>query len=258
MSLARLAKLIAKANEEKRPEQDFLHMLEEATSRLAEQRQPSKSYKPSSLGTCMRLNYFQVTGAPIDTAAPQSASLAGINQSGSARHEAVQETISKMKQLGYDCEWIDVEQYLKRRPQVGTKVVSKKGHETKVFNSVLNMSFMCDGIIKLRGVYYIFEFKTETSFKYQVRNAPEPKHVVQAAAYGLGLGVDRVMFVYENRDVCAKKAYVIELTEQDKVDKVIHYIETCNSHIERGIVPPKTDNPKDCKYCQWQQECKKY
>lgn len=257
-SLKRLAKLVKNLTEQKEPHDDFLFMLNDTISRSQERRKPSQTFKPSSLGGCHRRIYFEIIGAPIDEGAPEDASMVGIGESGTARHEALQAYVQKMKDMGHDCEWIDVEEFLQRRPVQGSRVVSKRGNETKVFNDILNLSFMCDGIIKLRGVYYVLEIKTETSFKYQGRTQPAEKHFYQASCYSVGLGVDRVIFLYENRDVCTKKAFYVEVTDEMKHDKVVHVIETVNSYKDRGEVPPMTTVKSECKYCPFQGECKKY
>lgn len=258
MALKDLAKLIQNATKEKPIEQDFLFMLNDTISRSQKPRQPSQTYKPSSLGGCMRRLYFEVTGAEVDEVSPPDPSLVGINESGSARHEHIQKHIQLMKDYGYEVEWLDVEEYLKENPQPGTRVVEKKGMETKLFNDVLNLSFMCDGIIKVKGVHYILEIKTETSFKWQKRTEPEDKHLYQAASYSLALGVSQVLFLYENRDICAKKVFVVEITPQDREEKVMHRIETCNSYIQQNIVPDMTEDERECRYCPFTEECRKW
>lgn len=258
MSFKNLAKLVKQATEEQSPAQDFLNMFNQATSRLDEQRQPSKTFKPSSLGGCIRKVYFEVTGAPIDANPDINPDMVGVGQSGTDRHERMQTTITHMKELGYDVEWIDVAEYLKIRPQMGTEVVERKGMETKLRNTVLNLSFMCDGIIKFKGKYYILEIKTEASFKYMKRFDVEPDHLVQGTSYSTALGINLILFIYENRDLCQKKTFVVEITDEDKQDKVIHTIETVNDHIEREVVPEKSTVKKHCTYCQFKGECKKW
>lgn len=258
MSLKNLAKLIAESNREKTPEQEFLFLLNEATVRLEKRRQPSKTFKPSSLGGCLRRVYFEVTGAEIDDNQQVDPNLVGIAQSGTDRHERIQKTIAQMKDLGYDVEWIDVEEYLKRRPQPGTEVVEKKGMETKLRNTILNLSFMCDGIIKFKGKYYVLEIKTEVSFKWNGRVQVEDKHKTQATCYSVALGIDDILFIYENRDFCSKKTFHVQITNQDKEERVIHRIETVNAHIEDGTVPDKTTTQSECKYCPFTNVCKKY
>jgi CRISPR/Cas system-associated exonuclease Cas4 (RecB family) len=255
-----LAKLIQNAQQNQSPEDAFLQALNSAISKYSKlnDKPPSQSYKPSMLGGCLREIYFTVTGAPEDDVLPDP-NLVGMGESGTDRHLRLQTVISEMKKMGFkDVEWIDVEEFLKFHPVEGTEVVERKGMEVKLRNTIFNMSFMCDGIIKFRGVYYVLEIKTETSFKWQPRTGPEPKAVVQASSYSLCLGVNKVMFVYENRDVCSKKVYIHQVSEIEKYDLVVHKIEECNTYVETDTVPPKSDNKNDCRYCDYKQECKKY
>ena len=46
------------------------------------------------------------------------------------------------------------------------EIVGQSGMECKLYHKKLNMSFMCDGIIKYKSKYFIFEFKTETANKW--------------------------------------------------------------------------------------------
>lgn len=259
MSLKNLAKMISQANKEKTPEQEFLFMLNQTISRLHQEnkRQPSKSFKPSSLGGCWRRLAYEVSGAPMDKGEMEEASSVGILESGTDRHDRIQKSVMEMKRLGYECEWIDVEEYLKRRPVEGTSVVSKNGNETKLKNEVLNLSFMCDGIIKMNGKYYILEIKTEASFKFMSRADVVEMHKVQATCYSVGIGIDNVIFLYENRDVCSKKSFLYEVKPQDKQDRVIHVIETVNAYLEAETVPPKTKQNSHCKYCPFKEQCSK-
>jgi len=225
MGLKNLAKIINNATKEKTFEERFIYELNETISRSQQPRQPSRTFKPSSLGGCMRRMFFEVTGAEVDKAKPADAGLVGINESGTDRHERLQKHIASMKEFGFNVEWVDVADFIEQHQPKGTRVVERKGMETKLFNEILNLSFMSDGIIKIDGVHYILEIKTEASFKWQGRIAPEEKHIFQAASYSVALGVSKVIFIYENRDVCAKKAYLIEITQEMKEERVYARIE---------------------------------
>lgn len=253
-----LAKLIAEKTKQKTPEQDFLHMLEEATVRVSQEnsRKPSQWFKPSSLGGCLRNVYYQVSGAEVEPS-DRSADNIGITQTGTARHDAIQKTIAEMKRLGYPIEWIEIEDYLKKRPQSGTIVVENKGMETKLYNEILNLSFLCDGIFTMYGVYYVLEIKTEASFKWQGRTDPEDNHITQAACYSATLGIDRVMYLYENRDLCKKKTMLYTVSDEDKFNRVIAPIEIVNAHIESDTIPSMTDKKKFCNYCDYKNRCKR-
>lgn len=258
MALSKLAKLIASAGKEDSVEKEFLRLLDAATVNLEETRKPSKTFKPSSLGGCSRNVYFQVVGAELDDNISVEAPVIGMRDSGTDRHLRLQSIISRMKTLNYPVMWVDVGQYLAENPQPGTTVQEKRDYETKLYNSIFNMSFMCDGLISFKGKLYILEIKTESASKFNTRVAPAPKALVQAAAYAATIGVRDIMYVYENRDMMHKKTYHVHITDEDIENFVITPIETVNAHIEAQTVPPKTTDLKECRYCSYQRECAKW
>jgi len=257
--LKQLAKNIAQAKQVKTLEQEFLYMLTETISLMVEKekRKPSLSYKPSSLAGCPRNIYFQVTGITPDEVR-ETATGIGIQESGTDRHLRLQKAVSLIRQHGFDCDWIPVKEYLKVHPQPGTVIVKEDGFETKCKNTVLNLSFMCDGIIRLKSIYCVLEIKTEASFKWMPRYEIEIDHKIQAACYSIAFGIDRVIFLYEDRDLCRKKPYLYNVTNRDKEELVIAKIESCENHIRQNTVPPKSDRVKDCTYCRYKKECRKY
>lgn len=261
LSFKNIAKLVRQATDESStPAKEFHNLLNQSIVMTERERHrpPSKTYKPSSLGGCMRRVYFEITGAPIDPNPDIDPDFVSIAESGTDRHERIQQHIINMQKHGIEVEWVDVEEYLKLYPQPGTRVVERKGYEYKMRNDIFNMSFMCDGIIKFKGEYYILEIKTEASFKWNGRTDAEEKHKVQAAAYSTAFGIDKVMFIYEQRDFCKKKVLVIEITDTDRDEKVIDYIHTVDGYVERKEVPPKTEKKNECRYCPFTKECRKW
>lgn len=223
----------------------------------ANPRKPSKSYKPSSMN-CIRNMYFQVMGADAD-GGRTDACLVGILESGSARHDHLQESLTKMAGQGMECEYIDVAKFVKMRGLDYLDIVAKQGHETKLFHKDLKLSFLCDGIIKYKGQYYILEIKTETVYKWQSRTGVAEEHIAQGTAYSTCFGINQVLFLYENRDNCDKKAYVLEVTDDMKYDYIISKIEECERYVAKLTPPPKPANEsaKLCQYCNYKIECRK-
>jgi CRISPR/Cas system-associated exonuclease Cas4 (RecB family) len=279
MSLKNLAKLVSEATKKRPVEQQFLRDLNETIVRLdaEDNYKPSKTYKPSMLGGCKREVFFCVIGEQEDPKIidPDDASFIGICESGSDRHERIQKAVSQMERLGYKVKWWDVEEYLTMWPQPGTKVVEKKGMETKLRNEIFNMSFLCDGIIQIDGKFFILEIKTEASFKWQGRVDAVDKHKTQAACYSLTLGIDDVIYIYENRDFCTKKSFRYTVTEEDRQARVIDVIEDIDNYVREHneIVesletksdtipitkaPPKSDKKSDCNYCDYKKACKRW
>ena len=212
---------------------------------------PTKSYKPSGISGCKRSLYYQLTGAEPDGTV-DSVNLVGICESGTDRHEIIQRYITHMKDYNVECEWVDVAQYLKQQGITNPGVVSRNGYETKLFNSEYNMRFLCDGLVKYKGEYYIIEIKTESTHKYNNHTEPFSEHKLQSACYAMNLQVPRVIFIYENRDNCDKKGYLFEVPEamMDKVKGIIGYVNQC---VETNTLPPKELDK--CTYCKYKNMC---
>lgn len=222
-------------------------------------RKPSQTFKPSGMN-CMRMSYYQIKGFDPDETSFDS-SFIGICESGSDRHERIQRAVQSMKDNGIDCEYIDVATYVKENGLTDIEVVSKQGMETKLYHKSFNMSFLCDGIIRYHGEYYILEIKTENSRKFFERTGVDPAHYKQATAYSLAFGIDKVLFLYENRDICSKKTYMFTVTDAMRQD-LIGYIENTNTYLKQEKVPPKlagldSVEKKSCAYCEYKEQCRK-
>lgn len=248
---------LIKASKEQIPAHEaFLNDLVATICKSQEIRQPSATYKPSSL-ICVRNMYYQIMGAEPNKEIVDE-SLIGMADIGTHRHEFLQSHVMKMADLGIDCEWVDIEKYVEEHcKELGTTVVKKSGFEYKCFNEKYNMSFLCDGIIKYKGTYYILEIKTESSFKWSKRVGVDEKHKPQACCYSLCFGIDKVLFLYENRDTCVKKAYLYKPTQEEKQQEVLDKLEKCQSYVNDCLPPPKTENKRDCAYCKYSEICKK-
>lgn len=258
-SLKNIHNLIAAAKNELPIEQQFVNDLKTSIEKQHEnqKRKPSKSYKPSSL-TCIRNMYFQIIGEEQEEERT-NACLVGIVQTGSSRHDHLQENVTKMKDFGIDCEYVDVGEFVKRRNLDYLKIISKQGHETKLFHTGLNLSFLCDGIIKYKGQYYILEIKTETIYKWQSRKGVAKEHIAQGTAYSTCFGINKVLFLYENRDNCDKKAFLLEVTDDMKYDLIISKIEECDRYVKLATIPPKPKeaDTKFCQYCNYKTICRR-
>jgi CRISPR/Cas system-associated exonuclease Cas4 (RecB family) len=202
--------------------------------------------------------YYQITGTEIDSDSDISADMIGIGESGTDRHERIQDAICHMKDNGIDCEYIDVETYITKFNIPDLVVVEKKGYETKLINTKYNFRFLCDGIVKYKGKYYILEIKTETAFKWNSRDDVDSSHHRQATAYALNLKINDVLFLYENRDICTKKSFIY--TVQDyQIEELIKLINSCDKFVADKVVPPIPMNlnytSKACRYCDYKNRC---
>lgn len=258
-SLKNIHRMIAQAQTAAPVADQFVADLEMTIEKefAKEKREPSRKYKPSSM-QCIRNMYYQIVGADIDEDRV-SASLVGILQTGTDRHAHIQEAVTKMKEHNIDCEYIDVEDFIKIRNLDYLEIVERDGYEVKLYHKDLNLSFLCDGIIKYKNRYYILEIKTETVYKWTSRKEVAKEHYTQCAAYSVSFGIDEVLVLYENRDVSSKKAYTMTVTDEMRNELVLSKIEECDNYVEQKMTPPKPADisKKICQYCSYQTQCKK-
>lgn len=257
-SLKNVAKLIERANTEVPIEQQFIQDLKRSIELddIKNFRKPSMTYSPSGMG-CIRSMYYKRIG--VDVVPDSSYTMVGICESGTDRHERIQNAISKMKDNGFDCEYIDVAEYVKSRGlDLYLDIVDKCGNETKLYDKVRNVSFLCDGIIKYHGKYYIVEFKTESSFKWKDRKGVDPKHYNQAITYSLELQIDSVIFVYINRDIVDYKCYLFSVSESDR-ERIRALIDTCEDYVIKRELPPIEEDidTRKCAYCAYKELCER-
>lgn len=187
----------------------------------------------------------------------------GMADTGTRRHEAIQEVLLEMDEMGYDWKYMDVEDYLKEKwaeqKCLTIKVKGKKGAETRLFDEALQISFMCDGIIqrKSTGQYYLFEFKNQVSFKYNNKEHVDDEHIAQVSCYCMALELDQAFVVYENRDVCTLECPELLTVTEEMKSVCSSKIFECDSYVEKMIPPPPHDSNKPCRWCSYQTACKK-
>lgn len=257
-SLVNIMNLVEEAKQSQPVESRFLTDLERSIEidAVKNRRPGSRTYKPSGMN-CIRRSYYVITGVEGDPA-DASYVLEGICNSGSDIHVRIQTAVMNMTKNGMDCEWVNVEEFVKSRNLTDLEITSHTPTETKLYNKKYNISFMCDGIIRYHNKYYILELKTETSRKWSRREGVDSKHLHQASAYSLSLGLNGVIFVYINRDMLNMKSFMLYVTD-DMRNEIVHYVETCNKYIKSHRVPPKpldADN-NFCKYCEFRTQCRK-
>ena len=190
MATRRLLNLINNSNnnlpEYKKFQVDVMSAIERYD--ILHKRKGSKYYKPSSLH-CMRNMYFTRMGAEQDTT-PSEYNSIGMADTGTRRHEAIQEVLLAMKDMGYDWEYVNVEEYVKKKQSFGKclslEIKGVAGAETHLIDTALNLSFRCDGIIRRISTNedFLWEFKNVVSFKYnQLDNHCLEQHHNQVICY---------------------------------------------------------------------------
>jgi CRISPR/Cas system-associated exonuclease Cas4 (RecB family) len=263
MAVSKLAKLIREASKPKDIEEEFVYAYFKRFHDLQKPRVPRKGmFSPSSLSnSCLRHLYYRYIGTPEEAEnrpVLDFGPILSILQNGNDRHERIQEIFSTVGKSGFDFEWIDVADYLEEFKPPHTEIVEKVGFETKLFNSVLPSRFMCDGIFKFDGKYYILEIKTMNNRKWsgaKGEGKPLKDHLLQGTTYGLILGIDNVLFVYENRDNMKLLPFLHKIEPEDK-QTIIDITSAVKTYAELEKLPPKTSNVKeDCRWCKYKTLC---
>lgn len=215
----------------------------------------STYYKPSGMYSCKRDLYYLRSGVVGREDINQQSISICLN--GSWRHETLQNYLIEMSKNDGDIKWIDPEQYIKDNDitaKYGTSIKQRVGNEVKLFNSKYQLSFMCDGIIKFRDKIYILEIKTCASFIFNKLTDVVDKHKQQATCYSMGLGINDVIFLYENREVLSHKGFLYHVTEADKLE-IANKIADVEEYINKRELPPREKDK--CKYCCYKEQCRK-
>jgi hypothetical protein len=262
-SLKNVIRLIDEAKKILPVEQSFLNDLKRSIELTAdkEKRKGSQSYKPSSMN-CIRQMFYIVTGKEPEHLGENYTSV-GICNAGTDIHQRIQQAVLDMKKNDMDCEYVNVADYVRSRNLDYLEIVKepnfkKYDYETKLFHKTLNMSFLCDGIIKYKDIYYILELKTENTNKFWTREGVDASHYNQGTAYSLSLGIDNVLFVYINRDILDMKSFMFTPTDEMKQD-LVGRIQECDEYVKKLIAPPKPADVarKTCEYCDYKAQCRK-
>lgn len=218
---------------------------------------PGLTVKPSMLGGCFRQQFFVLNGVEQDPGKLQQPSMISIQESGTDRHERIQNYCQDAAHFNLPIIWVDpVEEVAKANLKgIHTEIVRRDGNELLCYNKDYNLRFKCDGIIIYKGVKMILEIKTEEHFKFTSRVCADPKHAYQGRCYSMCFGINQVMFLYENRNYTTRKAYQVEITDSEITD-VKQRITNLLDYQTKQLVPPKEKDK--CVYCDYKQECKKY
>lgn len=250
MKYKKLADLV-RMNKENAVAESFLNDLQYTIQHENKRRVTTRAYKPSGLSGCERALYYEMSGAVPDEMV-DSIELIGICESGTNRHLDIQDYIMLMRRNNIDCEWLNVGKYINSQEDSICKVIEQNGNETKLYCEKYNMRFMCDGLVRYKGKLYIIEIKTESSFKFNNHLAPHQAHTIQATCYSMCIGVPRVIFIYENRDTCNKKAYLYEVPKS-MIEQVEHKIDYINKCVKDNILPAR--DVEKCVYCKYKCQC---
>jgi len=273
------------------PNELFLQQYQE-TMRKENPNRPTKPgfIRPSSLSECVRKMTFEYLAMPEESVYDGTPR---IGESGTDAHSRIQNYIIKMKEHGFDVEYMSVRDYLNKFPREDLEILDEakdhivqkvdvenneityldngkervsnltaymeryRGPETLLYNKRTHSRFKADGIVFYKGEYYILEIKTENAKKYGSHSKtlePHEKHKLQGSYYGMSFGIDKVMFLYENRDNCATFITIYDITTAMK-NKLNRLIEDVLWYGEHNQIAPRTIDKNECRFCPYQARC---
>lgn len=273
------------------PNDLFLQQLQETMKLENPARAPKAGFiRPSSLTECLRKLVYEFQGMPLESVYEGTPR---IGESGSDAHTRIQNYIIKMKDHGFDVEYMSVADYLALYPNPDLEIIDESanhtnkvadvekntiqyevdgkvykssltayvdryhGAETLLYNKKTRSRFKADGIVRAGNLFYILEIKTENSKKYasHVKTLePHDKHKWQGTYYSEAFQIPRVMFLYENRDTCATFITIYE-PPKSFVKKVENQINEAIRYGENGWVAPRTVSRSECYFCPYQKRC---
>jgi CRISPR/Cas system-associated exonuclease Cas4 (RecB family) len=237
-------------------EDNFLKAYQEAVKRAEERERqpvPSDYFRPSSMYGCDRMLFFMRVHGGGTGETEKDTNLIEICHSGTDRHLRIQKLVEDME--GVTC--LDLEEVVKEANQRGIKTEfmgwNSDHTEARCKNDEMSLYFQPDGVINFMGKDVILEIKTESTYQHSNRYEPKDDHKWQATCYGMGLGIDYVLFFYEDRNFCGKKPYLWKITDEMK-EAVLSKVTRVNRAIKAGLPPEK--NVSKCTYCDYKHECK--
>lgn len=236
-------------------EDKFIKEYENAVKRQEERERqpvPTDYYRPSSMYGCERMLFFMRVHGGAGDVEDMDVKLVEICNSGTDRHLRIQHLVEDMEGV----ETLDLEEVVKEANQRGIHTEfmgwNSDHTEARCKNEEMSIFFQPDGVIRFMGKDVILEVKTESTYQHSNRYEPKEDHKYQATCYGMGLGIDYVLFLYEDRNFCGKKAYLWKISDEMK-EKVLSKINLVNKAIATGV-PPEKDEDK-CTYCRYKREC---
>ena len=135
------------------------------------------------------------------------------------------------------------------------KMIEDDPYEVLLQHKELPIRFKCDGMLLIEGIYYILEIKTERGNVNMFRTSYDPKHQKQGVTYTLMLGTDRILWIYEGREMLEQKPFVQIVTKEEK-QAMLKYLEDIVANKDKPEL--LAQDPKSCGYCPYKKHCRAY
>ena len=216
-------------------------------------RPKSKTFAPSGI-RCKRKSWFRLRGAEPGKLPEPDTVMDFTAAIGTAIHKYVQSKLSKV--LG--AEWVEVEDYLREFPIPYKYSLTKTEYETQVEIADPPIRFACDGIIKIRGIYYLLEIKSSDYESWRNLSGPKEHHLDQIENYSTILNIPHVLTLYVDRLYGGMKAYEYTVSEDimSSAKQSMIYVQ----QMAAACIAPERLPAGDymCSNCEYKLKCKEW
>ena len=213
----------------------------------------SKSIAPSSF-RCLRKSWFRLRGTSPDILPSPDITLDFTAAVGTSCHQNIQQRLKKHLQD----KWISVSDYFSIVPPKYEYTLTQLGLETAIEVKSPPIRFSCDGIILWNDVFYLLEIKTSEYTSFKDLCTYKEEHLDQVKLYSTLLGIDHILFLYQDRMYGDLKCFEYVMRSYD-VSEVNSKIEKLMKCVELNIAPPKLPTgDKWCNNCPYKIKCSQW
>ena len=208
---------------------------------------------PSSIAGCPRAGFLKMNGVKPTASVEADLQLLAFSEQGMDRHYRIQKLISSMNTT---FRAVTVAEHITDRC-LDLEITKEKQFETMVLDHNLKLKYAVDGILedKKTGERYILEIKTTGKGSFSGIEIPTTKHKYQVSAYAISLQVNKVIFIYEEREGFGKKVIIFNV-DQEWEKKVTSKITTIVDSVAKNN-PPKMLDKRYCSGCSYEGICNK-
>jgi hypothetical protein len=232
---------------------DFYKMALKARIQREGARQKSRTFAPSCM-RCQRKSWFRLRGAEPDFLQEPDMVLDHTATVGTALHEHIQAILSDA--FGED--WISVSDYLKEFPIPYKYTLQQSGYETLIEIDSPPIKFACDGIIRMKGTYYLLEIKSSEYNSWLELNGAKEHHKEQIRTYATILNIPHILTLYIDRLYGDVKSYEMSVsgTEMSNIKQGMEYV----MQMAKANIAPERLPTGDylCSNCEYKKKCKEW
>lgn len=130
--------------------------------------------------------------------------------------------------------------------------------EAPIKNPKLRIIGHADGIVQIGGTTYVLELKTINDRGYATTTSPKGDHIRQVHAYMKGLGINKTIIIYINKNTGQLKEFVVDFDQTVYDVQVKARINYYFNRIRKKQLPPRegaSAHAFPCTYCSFQREC---